>query len=63
MEYISFKMKMKLCTLFAIYHSLVSSAFASPDKVDGGRSLYNPQMAQIPDDILVCYSDRRMWDR
>ena len=56
-------MKMRLCTLFAIYHSFVSSAFASPDIVDGGRSLYNPQMAQIPDDILVCYSDRRMWDR
>jgi hypothetical protein len=29
----------------------------------GGRSLYRPEMAQIPQDILVCYTDRRLWDR
>ena len=27
------------------------------------RALLDPEIAQIPDDILICYSDRELWDR
>ncbi len=30
---------------------------------EGGRSLYNPEMAVLPPDLLRCYTDRRLWDR
>lgn len=36
-----------------------------PDEArDGsGRALVDPEIAQIPDDILLCYTDRALWDR
>ncbi len=27
------------------------------------RALLDPELAQIPPDILACYADRRLWDR
>ncbi len=35
----------------------------APGAYHPARALLDPELAQIPDDILRCYSDRRLWDR
>lgn len=38
-----------------------SSPYESSSGVD--RALFDPEIARIPADILVCYHNRTLWDR
>ena len=50
---------------FILFFQTGSPQYSDPklSRDGSGRALFDPEIAQIPDDILICYTDRDLWDR
>ena len=59
--------KTLLCFLFYLQPGSLTGSqqqtFAQVSRDGAGRALFDPEIAQIPEDILICYTDRKLWDR
>ena len=55
-----------MLVLFCVFAYSEPSASSDRTRSSGyepARALLDPELAQIPPDVLACYADRRLWDR